>query len=159
MRGIHRGPVNSLHKWPVTRKMFPFDDVIMSLTYSFNPFYPEVDDLVQSCSNSIANALELLQSSKWSGILHFAKLPFIHNELVIHSIPFCLLHMSNFVSSYFIVREIINGVYLKGSRYSVFCCGCIEYRCRLSSRQTSNVSRTKSKKIECFSHRLVVVFA
>ena len=24
------GPVNSPHKWPVTRKMFPFDDVIMS---------------------------------------------------------------------------------------------------------------------------------
>ena len=28
VRGIHRGPVNSPHKWPVTRKMFPFDDVI-----------------------------------------------------------------------------------------------------------------------------------
>ena len=27
--GIHRGPVNSPHKWPVTRKMFPFDDVII----------------------------------------------------------------------------------------------------------------------------------
>ena len=27
--GIHRGPVNSPHKWPVTRKMFPYDDVIM----------------------------------------------------------------------------------------------------------------------------------
>ena len=27
--GIDRGPVNSPHKWPVTRKMFPFDDVIM----------------------------------------------------------------------------------------------------------------------------------
>ena len=27
--GIHRGPVNSPHKWPVTRKMFPFHDVIM----------------------------------------------------------------------------------------------------------------------------------
>ena len=27
--GIHRGPVNSPHKCPVTRKMFPFDDVIM----------------------------------------------------------------------------------------------------------------------------------
>ena len=27
--GIRRGPVNSPHKWPVTRKMFPFDDVIM----------------------------------------------------------------------------------------------------------------------------------
>ena len=29
--GIHRGPVNSRHKWSVTRKMFPFDDVIMLL--------------------------------------------------------------------------------------------------------------------------------
>ena len=29
VRGIHRGPVNFLHKWPVTRKMFPFVDVIM----------------------------------------------------------------------------------------------------------------------------------
>ena len=29
VRGIHRGPVNSPHKWPVTRKMSPFDDVIM----------------------------------------------------------------------------------------------------------------------------------
>ena len=28
-RGIHRWPVNSPHKWPVSRKMFPFDDVIM----------------------------------------------------------------------------------------------------------------------------------
>ena len=27
--GIHRGPVNSPHKRPVTRKMFPFDDVII----------------------------------------------------------------------------------------------------------------------------------
>ena len=29
--GIHRWPVNSLQKGPVTRKMFPFDDVIMLL--------------------------------------------------------------------------------------------------------------------------------
>ena len=33
VRGIHRGPVNSLHKWPATRKMFPFDDVIMLRWY------------------------------------------------------------------------------------------------------------------------------
>ena len=30
VRGTHQGPVNSPHKWPVMRKMFPFDDVIMS---------------------------------------------------------------------------------------------------------------------------------
>ena len=29
VRGIHLGPVNSPRKWPVTRKMFLFDDVIM----------------------------------------------------------------------------------------------------------------------------------
>ena len=28
--GIQRRPVNSPHKWPVKRKMVPFDDVIMS---------------------------------------------------------------------------------------------------------------------------------
>ena len=29
VRGIHQWPVNFPHKGPVTRKMFPFDDVIM----------------------------------------------------------------------------------------------------------------------------------
>ena len=29
LRGIHRWPMNSPHKGPVTRKMFPFDGVIM----------------------------------------------------------------------------------------------------------------------------------
>ena len=30
VRGIHRSQVNSPHKGPVSRKMFPFDDVIMA---------------------------------------------------------------------------------------------------------------------------------
>ena len=33
VRGIHRWPVNSPHKWPVKREMFPFDDVIMGYDY------------------------------------------------------------------------------------------------------------------------------
>ena len=33
-RRIHRGPVNSPHKWPVTRERFPLDDVII-LCHSF----------------------------------------------------------------------------------------------------------------------------
>ena len=33
VRGIHRGPVNSPHKRPVTRKMFPFDDVMDPKTF------------------------------------------------------------------------------------------------------------------------------
>ena len=31
VRGIHRGPANSPRKWPVTRKMLPFADVIMEI--------------------------------------------------------------------------------------------------------------------------------
>ena len=37
VRRIHRWPVNSPHKGPVTRKMFPFDDVIME--------YGSIDDI------------------------------------------------------------------------------------------------------------------
>ena len=30
VRGIHQSPVNSPHKGPVTRRMFPFDDITMN---------------------------------------------------------------------------------------------------------------------------------
>ena len=39
--GIHRRPVNSPHKGPVTQRMVPFDDVIMIITLpiaSFNQY-------------------------------------------------------------------------------------------------------------------------
>ena len=34
MWGIDRWPVNSLHKWPVTWKLFSFDDIIMFYPYA-----------------------------------------------------------------------------------------------------------------------------
>ena len=37
--GIHRRPVNSPHIWPVTRKMFPFDDVIMQCVIFIRPVW------------------------------------------------------------------------------------------------------------------------
>ena len=37
VRGIHRWPVNSLHKGLVTWKMFPFDDVLMLKNQTRNP--------------------------------------------------------------------------------------------------------------------------
>ena len=54
VRGIHRWPVHSPHKWPVTRKMFPFDDVVMgpwfeSSTHSRTvPFVMTVSSLAVS---------------------------------------------------------------------------------------------------------------
>ena len=44
--GIPQWPVNSPHKWPVTRKMFPFDDVIMILNYDV---YRGVQDFSTDC--------------------------------------------------------------------------------------------------------------
>ena len=45
VRWIHRGPVNSPHKWPVTRKMFPFDDVIMC---------PHASEVTLNCNSTMA---------------------------------------------------------------------------------------------------------
>ena len=39
VRGIHRVPVNSPHKWPVTRKMLPFDDVMCDEYFPFSAVY------------------------------------------------------------------------------------------------------------------------
>ena len=53
--GIHRGPVNSPHKWTVTRKMFPFEDVIMKSQWSLiSPLSSRTvfSDLALSCHHS-----------------------------------------------------------------------------------------------------------
>ena len=42
VREIHRGPVNFPHKWSVTRKMFPFDDVIMIHQYLGHRWYQDI---------------------------------------------------------------------------------------------------------------------
>ena len=52
MRGIHRSPVNSPHKGPVTRKMFPFDDVIMG-TSNNQILYLSILDLDPDCMSVI----------------------------------------------------------------------------------------------------------
>ena len=49
VRGIHRGPVNSSHKWPVTRKMFPFDDVIILGIDLVLPEYSGFSTLSSGC--------------------------------------------------------------------------------------------------------------
>ena len=53
--GIHRSPVNSPHKWPVTWKMFPFHDVMMSFQYTEN--------------------LYNLDSSRWKCVIQESDLP------------------------------------------------------------------------------------
>ena len=56
--GIHRRPVNSPHKWPVTWKIFPFDDVIIrygKLIHVLAPcgigLLPILDDVLDNLCN------------------------------------------------------------------------------------------------------------
>ena len=78
VRGNHRWPVNSPHKWPVMRKMFPFNGVIIRercLMQRYNMddvawlkmhFWTQyccihyIAGLAHDYNNSVVNALELL---------------------------------------------------------------------------------------------------
>ena len=52
--GIHPGPVNSPQKWPVTRKMFSFDDIIMSVEFSTtNQHTSKIFVIVQTSSTNV----------------------------------------------------------------------------------------------------------
>ena len=53
--GIHRGPVNSPHKWPVTRKRFPFDDVIMPVLWVYSYIY--MHDAKLKTSTKVTNTV------------------------------------------------------------------------------------------------------
>ena len=60
VRGIHRGPVNSPHKGPVTRKMFPFDDVIMNPTNALGDdvyYDAAMQYLLQVCEGILVSAI------------------------------------------------------------------------------------------------------
>ena len=54
--GIDRWPVNSPHKWPVTQKMYPFDDAIMRWGHSCDNCIdlPEDSDLNLTCPQNYA---------------------------------------------------------------------------------------------------------
>ena len=47
--GNSQGPVNSPHEWPITRKMFPFDDAIMYNQWLRSKIF--IDPLPQHCGS------------------------------------------------------------------------------------------------------------
>ena len=75
VRGIHRWPGNSTHTWPVTRKLFSFDDVIMGLETAHVLCHllhgTDVDQIfichsgVYGCTKSYR--VPLLDSRRWYG--------------------------------------------------------------------------------------------
>ena len=70
-RGIHRWPVNSPHKGPVTGKMFPFDYVIIlpnaHCQYpQSNPAVPGLIKILKSANNHIT----VIYDKKFSTVFH-----------------------------------------------------------------------------------------
>ena len=70
VRGIHRWPVNSPHKGPVTRKMFPFDDVIIILknwywyVMLYTRYHCDLQWLLVDCRWGILQHINLNSSAK-----------------------------------------------------------------------------------------------
>ena len=111
MLGIHRWPVNSPHKWPVTRKMFPFGDVIMHIVllymshqiqhltlqvkvlYGTRPWSSrclQTDVSVQDCSYSRQNAIP--GSSPGMDTTHTKILATNTDITFLGSYPSCLIY-------------------------------------------------------------------
>ena len=97
VRGIHRGPVNSPQKWPVTRKIFPFDDVIMFVVYLNRMlhsvffhychfFFQSVQFILQNISTAARESLIMLNLFQhWVGTGILLAFPNI-DLLIFHSI-------------------------------------------------------------------------
>ena len=90
VRGIHRGPVNSPHKWPVTRKMFPFGDVFHEVSATlFKIGRPQISSV--SCRDLTIHvrifAPAIPTSLRWQ-----ATLPFLTG---------CLFYQYNGVTNYY----------------------------------------------------------
>ena len=65
VRGINRWPMKSPHKGPVTRKLFPFDDVIMNHTIS-NDLSINYHIMRKVCSGEILLCTNDLNESIWA---------------------------------------------------------------------------------------------
>ena len=69
---IHRWPLNSRHKWPVTRKMFPFDDVIMLKHFCCKGQSIELMTILEISSYFLFRHGEVITSHSimWDVIIH-----------------------------------------------------------------------------------------
>ena len=99
VRGIHRWPVNSPHKWPVTRKMFPSDDVIM---VKLTVWWCNSD-----CRNKPKSATRKSHLSCLSSVICKYEYPLEENHCPWHPRP-CLIKCQPFVGKYWIACELPN---------------------------------------------------
>ena len=86
VRGIHRWPVNSLHKGPVTRKLFPFHDVIMWTTNYTTSFRAHGKTNVSTTTNPTLTSMSFYTLAKWTRYIYInlEQLPFGKHLILDH---------------------------------------------------------------------------
>ena len=89
VRGIHRGPVNSPHKWPVTRKMFPFDDVIMRcVSWSHWGGFPRLYFYLRQSWNPVTRSCAFSSQTAYTEVLLLQTYSFLlFRRLAVESTP------------------------------------------------------------------------
>ena len=81
VRGIHWWPVKFPHKGPVTRKMFPFDDVIMMKFVSAQPSVSE-EKFKNTSDCSHESLLMMIQPLQYNPIQNYMHICIIHHGMI-----------------------------------------------------------------------------
>ena len=123
VRGIHRGPVNSPHKRPATRKMFPFDD-IMKFNLNQNTFFFQKYSFENIASKMLAFCLGS-NVLKQTGV-----------TIIYHVNPSIGIQGDRPINTY---RGVVCAAF--GGPFNTLAPG------KCSTRQTSNISCTKSQNL------------
>ena len=99
MRRIHRWPVNSPHKWPVTRKMFPFDDVIMGTTVA----EPHATKKIVSPNISVLRLHRIV----WWGLMNIGSGPVPVDNGMLYSVENVWLEICHKTMSSLLAPEVV----------------------------------------------------
>ena len=112
VRGIHRWPVNSPHKGPVTRKMFLFDDVIMICFFYFAAQLDNFMVVTSEVAEPPSHGLNLYRRDKYRLCVQYQYRPGAFGETV-----YC--NPGTVGSAVFITRNLHNN-YLSISEIKLF---------------------------------------
>ena len=105
LKGIHRSPVDSSHKGPVTRKMFPLDDVIMLKHH--DAVMNEINIFQIQFVNQAGSAFRRTDATKFSKLKSSGKRPkmrvywleaiLLHGRLEMYIMPWGPTYKQTFV--------------------------------------------------------------
>ena len=115
--GIHRWLVDSPHKWPVTRKMFTFDEIIMVYFSNSRHTTPSPLHMPSPSSLSISHGKFIeyyyIFTHNWSHVQHTSSLYLVWYMSIIYIYFIVVAHMIHmYVYSYIIILIVVTILYM-----------------------------------------------